>query len=453
MRRKTVVVAVTVVVMLMLVITGAQAQEQSEPLISNVFYDADIRSALQDIATQAKVVIVPDDTVQGIVSLELKNAPLEKALEMVLAGGSYAWIKANGYYLVGAPIPTNPNFDKFCVTEVVKLSNVKAEDVGKLFGSFYQPYLKTNSADNLIFIVAPPEIAEAIKGMIEKIDTIKPQIAIEVVIVDISKTQDRGWTIDWSKSSEAEIPGVEEYSFAGCTLGYATTIAKSVMLQLKALVERGKANIRANPRLVTTEGKEATLHVGQREYYLMNTSDGSGGWYSYNRLEEIESGIKLRILPRIGKNGELIIEFTPEVSDVVGETKSGLPRLNIRTINTTVRVKDGETIIAGGLAYELEREMRKKVPLLGDLPLIGSFFRSTSQSKIKTEVTILITPHIIKEGQSLGGVSTTGQQSLEEILTEEEQETEKIIRERELLSPERREEISRSRFDRVLKPY
>ena len=124
---------------------SAAPKSGAEPLITNIFSDTDLRQALMDIAAQAGIPIIPDATVQGTVSVDLKNAPLERALSMVLLGGGYAFAKQDGYYLVGSPEPDNPNFHLLTRTEIVDLKYVMPQTVIALLGC-YRRYLSAESA-------------------------------------------------------------------------------------------------------------------------------------------------------------------------------------------------------------------------------------------------------------------------------------------------------------------
>jgi len=111
----------------------------------------------------------------------------------------------------------------------------------------------------------------------------------------------------------------------------------------------------------------------------------------------VTSGIKLEITPYASKDREITVEVKPEVGDVVGEGSEGLPEISVRSASTSVRVKDGETFTIGGLNLEMEKKIRKKLPLLGDLPLFGYLFRYDESQVSETEVIIFITPQILDE--------------------------------------------------------
>ncbi|MFH1335053.1 MAG: type II and III secretion system protein [Candidatus Zixiibacteriota bacterium] len=146
--------------------------------------------------------------------------------------------------------------------------------------------------------------------------------------------------------------------------------------------------------MATLEGRKATIIIGKKQYYVIIT--GTVG-YAYGQLERIPVGVSLDIVPYISDKGEITVEIHPEVSDVVGTGATGLPVVNKRAVSTKVRVKDGETIVIGGLIQKIESNVRRKIPLLGDIPILGLLFSRTDKRVDELETVIFITPHILTE--------------------------------------------------------
>jgi len=167
------------------------------------------------------------------------------------------------------------------------------------------------------------------------------------------------------------------------------------MATLKALMEKGTARLRANPRVATADGETAEIEVGQESYFAIITGPVT---FPYTTLEQIPSGITLRITPRVVEDTrEIIADVYTDVRDVTGTGANNLPVITYRQASTRVTVKEGQGIVIGGLTTEVEQRTRRKVPFLGDLPLIGQLFRRTMTHKKTTEVIIVITPHVLDE--------------------------------------------------------
>lgn len=155
----------------------------------------------------------------------------------------------------------------------------------------------------------------------------------------------------------------------------------------------------ANPRIATVSGQNADIFVG-RQKYLSQPVEMSGA--NYRSMNFIDAGIKLEMTPWTGGDGEIIADVHSEVSVMSApDPVTGLPTLSSRTASTTVRVKDGETIVIGGLDQMQDYYTTHKIPILGDVPLIGGIFRSRSKSSVNTQLLVLITPRILTESGHL----------------------------------------------------
>jgi len=161
------------------------------------------------------------------------------------------------------------------------------------------------------------------------------------------------------------------------------------------MVQKGKASIKANPKIVTLEGQKASIVVGKEQYYQMLTGPPQ---YPYVRLEVVKFGTSLNITPFISNKNEITVEIEPEVSDFVGKGIGDLPLISRRGVKTQVRVKDGERIVIGGLLTKNERIVQRKIPILGDIPILGFLFRYNRKETENSEVIVIITPHILRDG-------------------------------------------------------
>ena len=395
----------------------SSGDETKERLVTNMFYDTSIRQALVDIAAQTGVIIVPDMSVQGIVTCELKDVPLEKALEIIVAAGGYMVKKMDGYYLVGSPSPKGPNFQTFSVmstvTSTIKLNYLKAEDAKNLLPEDFTGYVKANKERNEVCITAPRGIAERILNDLKNADRPPRQVMLEAKMVELTAgvKEQLGvdWEWEWENPTRGENirSGMAAFDTANnaIQLGYATTaeFTKRLFLTLALLCENNSATIIANPRVTAMDGQKAEIKVTTEEYFKITTGPTS---YAYATLQTIESGITLEMTPHIGTEGEITLEVSPEVSDVVGVGAEGLPKITRRRATTTVRVKDGGTVVIGGMVTSTMQDRVSKVPLLGDIPVLGHLFKSTEARENTRDVLIFITPRILAENNSSEPITT-----------------------------------------------
>ena len=381
---------------------------EEQVLITNVFYETDLREALAAISGQSGINIIADQTVSGFITMELLDVPFEEALRRILAPMGFTFRKMVDYYLVGAAYPDNPSFPLLSVTEKVVPNYLKAKSVPGLLSTFYQPFIHVDIDANILTITASPEILQRIKQDLAKIDVPPRQVMIEALITELSNEarkslgMDLGWLgtkggrkldvifpvanlLDTSFRVTYEKPHAEVEGWVGEFKG-----------TVQALFEDGKINIRANPRVATIEGRAATIMIGKEQYYVIATT-GTGVGY-YGQLERVPVGVSLTIVPYVSDKGEITVEIQPEVSDVVGATsEGGLPVVSKRAVSTKIRVKDGETIVIGGLLQKNESMIKRKIPLLGDIPILGYLFSKTDKRIEEIETVVFITPRILSD--------------------------------------------------------
>lgn len=385
----------------------AAAAGAEEPLVSNVFYDTDLREALRDIASQTGVSIVPDETVQGVVTLEATEVPLEECLGRMLTPLGYTFKKIDTYYVVGAAHPDNPSFPLLSETTLYSPNYVRAADVAALLSDYYSPYVKANPTTNTIAITASAEMTRTILENLAGIDVKPVQVMIEAIVTEMSETAARSIGLDWSITG-SNGPA----STFGATGNYGTpadsalfgTVSKlgrkwgeydvNMMASLRALEDDGEVDIRANPRLATLNGQPASIFIGREEYYSIVSGPIS---YPYTKLELIQVGITLNVIPYVSADGEITVDIKPEVSDVTGKGASELPVVSKRSVTTKVRIKEGETITVGGLRLKTERSRRTGIPFLCKIPVLGYLFGHDVRYADESEIVVFITPRIMEE--------------------------------------------------------
>src|SRR5690606_30718183 len=395
-------------------------EELYELRVDNIFFDTFIRDALADISLQTGVPIVADTTVTGFVTLELVDVPLPVALEQLLwpAGYTFRWM--DGYYLVGSADQQSPLYHVLSVSRRVKLEHAVAEEVRQALPQAFRDRTQADPATNSLVVTAAEGVVERIVEEIRRLDQPPYQLRIDALVTEINSHGRRTLGLDWSwlddqrrgigKGSPADIGNL-----AGNVLGLSFVLdMRDFLINLRHAMEQGDATIRANPSVVTLEGKPASLFVGNVTYYVM--SAGEGAQTTISRLEAIEAGVTLEILARVSDDGVIVLEVAPSVSDVQGSAiqDGTLPVIGRRQVKTTVRVRDGETLALGGLLQQREVEQRTRVPILGDLPIFGRLFSSTRRSQEETEVLVFITPHILRDGE---GATQTAMLTTPELLS------------------------------------
>ena len=401
-----------ITVMVLFTAWPAPARDQ---LVSNVFDNTYIVDALRDISAQTGVPIIADATVNGQITLAFEKVSLEDALERVLAPGGYVYRKLNGFYLVGAPDSKNPSFPLLSETAVVKLHYAKAENIIHSLADSFAAYVKADKDNNALVITAPAKILQRIKSDLVLIDRPARQVMLEALVVEVSKNGRKDLGLDWWQWDKKWTPQTgDPTSDMAQIRDFGLNIARipddglnAFLISLKISVENGNARIEANPRVAAIDGQSAEIFVGKERYYYLTSETDKAGNSISSTLESIKSGITLKMLPQIADNGDITVKIEPEVSDVTTDgdrgsaSGNGLPVISSRKVSTMARVKDGESIVLGGLIQRNKLKVRTKIPFLGDIPIIGFFFSRTKTIQEENEVLVIITPKIIDNGAVL----------------------------------------------------
>ncbi len=395
--------------------TYSQTEAAGNMLISNNFSGDLLLDVLQILANTAKVPIIPDDTVDGIVTCELKDVTLDKALEIVLAGTPYVVKKTPYYYLVCSGDIKSLMFPSVSETRRVKLNYVKADMAMGLLSTAFLDYVKAEPAGNTLVITAPPVIIERIATDLKEIDQTPVQILLDARIVVIERGDLLNLGVEWGwptiqagvfsnnlkggSGSVADFGGKMPW---GVQIGYAPdgTFTNSLELALNLLAQNNEARILTKPQVFAQDGKKAQIKVATEEYYVL-TSPQVTSVYAYSEMETITSGTILTITPYIGDNNDITLEMSVEVSDSVARgAETDLPVVTRRTAENTVRIKDGGTVAVAGLTENKSRVADQRVPGLSKLPLIGGLFENNNRQNSTREIAVFVTAHIVPESYS-----------------------------------------------------
>lgn len=299
------------------------------------------------------------------------------------------------------------------------------------------PDLNTNS----IIVVTTPETAEIIRAMLAQLDRIPQQVQIQTVIVEAALDATSKLGVEWKLAqSLSKIAGDSTATGTGSTNlgvqsgngaagalpGFVYTVSgKNLSFYLSALQTDSKFRVLATPRILTTNNVQASINVSQSIPYVTSVQTDAAGnpTYAYSFLNV---GIVLTIQPRITSNGYVTLDVTQTANELQGYQSIGntqAPIVNQREAQSTVSVKDSETIILGGIISQRVTATVNKVPLLGDIPILGNLFRSTSKETQKTELLVFLTPHVVANpddakrltNDTLKEMSPEDQKALEEL--------------------------------------
>jgi len=394
---------------------AAEAVDTNEVImVNNVWGDVPLTQVIRDISMETGAIIaccphVPDP----LISLDAGSGkPLQECLQELVAGrGLFIYPRNKRFYLISCGATTCPSFLEIASSKRLCLKYITAKHLQSSLPRSLQQYISSGERPTEVLIYAVPEIMKHIMEIVQKLDIPRQQVVLEVLVVELWEEASKEFGLDWEYQDQDISLGISH------GLGVFTGIAKytsvpaseftNLLFTIKMLVGKNKASIRSRPRVATLNGQKAAIDISLDEYYTIVTDIGYYGGALRTQLQVIKSGVLLEIIPHIGDNGNITVDVLTEVSDVATRQNTtnndngvDLPVIRRRKANTCVRVKQGDAIVIGGLIETQEHNDVKKVPILGDIPLVGGLFRWTKSNTIEKEVIIFITPRLMKEGIS-----------------------------------------------------
>lgn len=269
--------------------------------------------------------------------------------------------------------------------------------------------IKIDERTNKIAVTDYPEKLEEIDKVIRAFDEKTPQVLIDAQIIELTPSDKLEMGVDWDYWIEKNLKVSGQLPIGTTNRLLVGTPAQSPSEKgdYKAILDLlrtiGDTKILSSPRIMVLNNQEAKILIGTKDAYITSTSsvDGYGSTVSSQSVNFVDVGIKLFVTPNINRQGFVTMKIRPEISSSVRTsltaqgTVTQVPIVTTSEAETTVMVKDGITIIIGGLKKDKRERTIKKIPLLGDIPLLGLAFRNTSDELSKSELVILLTPHIM----------------------------------------------------------
>lgn len=285
--------------------------------------------------------------------------------------------------------------------------------------------IKAHEQTNSLIVNAAPDIMRDLEQVIAQLDIRRPQVLVEAIIAEVQDADGMNLGVQWANKNAGVtqftntglpittmMAGADQFRRDG-TLGTAATTALGGFngiaagfyqgnwsMLLTALSKNSKNDILATPSIVTLDNMEATFNVGQ-EVPVLAGSQTTSGDNVFQTVERKTVGIKLKVKPQINEGDSVLLEIEQEVSSVADAASSSSTDLgatfNTRTVNNAVLVSSGDTVVVGGLLDKSTNESASKVPLLGDIPVLGHLFRSNSTETKKRNLMLFIRPSIIRD--------------------------------------------------------
>ncbi len=407
--------------------------EVKDSLISLDVTDADIKNLVKEIALQLNIDVIFYGDIQGKISARCTQLGIDQALTYIFRGTNFTFRKNEKVYLIG-----DKNIQGITQAKLIRLQHIKAEGIIELLPQSItsKATLKIIKEHNGIIVISSHDVIEEIEDFISQIDYPIPQILIEALVLDLNTTDLSEFSLEAGTRPVADsgrmnfsfFPGVEvdakanyldrQIAIYGPQLGLPQVgkLPANFYVKLRALEREGKANVRSRPQIATLNGHPASISIGTTQYYILK-SQTPFGYYSDNypqgqqnqpyylseseRFEKITAQMELKIIPWVSASGEITVEIHPEFSTPKGSLDpTRPPTIDHRILDSTVRLREGETIILGGLRQTIDNVTINKFPILGSIPLLGRLFQNRSKNKTTAELLILVTPylnHVVSE--------------------------------------------------------
>ena len=425
------------------------------PVVTMSVTDANLGVVLAEVARMGNANIVINVKPADTVSVTFDRVPFETALYYIARTKGLSIDKKNGNtYIVTSPEEMAKGFQEVKVfplkfaradhikniivgggksdsefavenpgasasTEAGTLKTTTSGSTGGATGNqagLKNLVINTDVSTNSIIAFGTPEQIQTVGHLLRELDVPYQQVLLEAQMVALSKNASKSLGVDWNwstltnQSSSTTTSGSSSSSSSTTaayfpmfmvTGGDGNKYSMGVNTTLNALITKGDGKLLARPNVLTFNGNKATIFIGDQLPVVIPNSASNGGTVTYTTSYK-NAGITLSYVPRINDDGQISASVFVEVSTPtsvtlnVGGQKTDAYQITTRSAQTNVRMKDGDTLVIGGLISTKEAKSFNKVPLLGDLPVLGQLFRSVSNSKTESEVVIFLKAKVVK---------------------------------------------------------
>ena len=425
--------------------------------VSMDFKSADINNVLRILSYKGNVNIVAGPEVTGEITIRLTDVPWEKAMDIVLRTYGFAY-EREGNVIRVTTIESLKQEE--LTTEVYSLNFAKAEEVAESIKNMLtdRGKVKIDERTNVVVATDIPTNLYKLGLIIKKLDKRTPQVLIEAKIIETSLDDSERLGIDWTTTitasgaskpmtfpfsrrvdttleegfdqffasgaaaapvagaqfagtTESEFPdlGPEQltaFPFAETTdFSFGTLDFTQFRAVLEFLEERTDTDVLSNPRITTLNNKESSILVGSQMLFPSFNFNEETGDFVISGFDDVKDlGVKLLVTPHVNAQGDIVVKLKPEIKAFTGiqtlDATRGIvaPIFSTREASAEVMIRDGDTIMLGGLISKTTSMEENKIPLLGDIPLIGDYFFTKKEENIeRTELIIFITVHLLKD--------------------------------------------------------
>lgn len=399
--------------------SGATAPQR---LVSLEADQASLPEVLKILADKGGLNLITGPAVTSSkITIQMKDVPVEQAVNLVVRAAGLAYERIGNSILVTSAESLQE--ETGLSSYLVDLKFADAVEVKEALKGLTDK-IEVDRGGNRLIVVTSPRIIAEIEEIVAALDRPARQVMLEARIVEVSTDDFKRLGIDWDLlsrqgfmfvegnydslqggESSDQIRGLKIFPNTPGTsdifkLRNFSRVAQVYRVAMDLALQNGNARVLANPKIATLNGREANMLVGSRiPFVISGTIFAGGGAATSQQVQREEVGVKLSITPLINADGYITTVIKPEVSSVIGYKgqNEDLPVVATRQATTTVRLKDGGSVIIGGLLSEERTSATSKLPILGDIPGLGLLFRHTTTQVIKKDLVIEVTPRILPD--------------------------------------------------------
>lgn len=407
---------------------NSRIRDEGGGLLTIQVQNEDIRRVLELLGAHGGINILAAPSVQGSVSATLTNVDVEDALDAILRANGFQARRDDSFVFVGTAtdfVALEQSFDQIA-TRIFRPNYITAAELQQLISPLLTEGVGVSSvstpaeggitADNgsaggdsfagaeAVVVRDYEAVLMQIDAMVADVDIRPLQVHIEAMILSVTLKEDDDYGVNWQFLRDSgnvklglgepvQTLAAFDFEKGALKVGF---LDRNMGAFLSALETIGDTNVIASPRLLVLNKQRANIQIGDQKGYISTTVTETT---ATETVEFLETGTILRIRPFISTDGMIRMEIHPELSkgEVREKGKFTLPEKQVTEVTSNVMVRDGSTVVVGGLLRDEIAVTKNQLPFFGNLPLVGFAFRSTSEKTERQEVLVLITPHIVYE--------------------------------------------------------
>jgi type II secretory pathway component GspD/PulD (secretin) len=348
--------------------------------------------------------VVGEGVTRERITIILNNTPLDEAINLLVRASGLSYEIIGNSILIAEPDKLRE--DVGLSAYVVELKYAKAEEVAQALSNL-TTNIQVDRGSNKMIIYASPRVIMEVERIVNTLDRPHILVLLETRLIEVSADKMDQYGLKYDQLSFGTPGGigtsiqVPENTVSNLfSMSGATRTPLEFNLIVDMMVRNGHGRVLMDSKLTTTNNREASLHIGEVIPYTIQSYNLAGGGGGANQQIEKENvGVMLTMTPHVNGDDQITLTLAPEVSNITGwkGAAQDIPVIRTRRTNTTVRVEDGQAVILAGLLSEEITTSTSKLPILGDIPVLGLLFRNTRNETRRTNLIIEVIPHIIHD--------------------------------------------------------